>query len=69
MLASFLRQHGPANGQGSGRSPVERKREALVDARTKLGWTSLMMAQGIFFANAKKEYPVAAAILKQAGAH
>ena len=37
---------------------------AQVDAKTKLGWTPLMMAEGIFFANAKKEYPAAAAILK-----
>jgi uncharacterized protein len=39
---------------------------ARVDAKTKLGWTPLMMAEGIFFANAKKEFPAAAAILKQA---
>jgi hypothetical protein len=39
---------------------------AQVDAKTKLGWTPLMMAEGIFFANAKKEYPAAAAILRQA---
>jgi len=36
-----------------------------VHAKTKLGWTPLMMAEGIFFANAKKEYPAAAAILKK----
>ena len=30
------------------------------------GWTPLMMAGGVFFANAKKEYPAAAAILKKA---
>ena len=39
-------------------------RGARVDARTKLGWTPLMLAEGVFFANAKKEYPAAAALLK-----
>jgi uncharacterized protein len=39
---------------------------ARVDARTKLGWTPLMVAEGLFFANAKKEYPQAAAILTKA---
>jgi len=39
---------------------------ARVDAKTKLGWTPLMMAEGIFYANAKKEYPAAAALLRQA---
>jgi len=39
---------------------------AKVDAKTKLGWTPLDMAQGIFFANAKKEFPAAAEVLKQA---
>jgi ankyrin repeat protein len=43
------------------------ERGARVDAKTKLGWTPLMMAEGIFFANAKKEFPAAAAILRQAG--
>lgn len=38
---------------------------AQVDAKTKLGWTPLMVAEGVFFANAKKEFPQAAAILKQ----
>jgi len=37
---------------------------ADVNARTKLGWTPLMLAEGVFFANAKKEYPAAAAILR-----
>jgi ankyrin repeat protein len=37
---------------------------ARTDAKTKLGWTPLMLAEGVFFANAKKEYPAAAAILK-----
>jgi len=40
---------------------------ARVEAKTKLGWTPLDMAHGIFFANAKKEYPAAAEILKKAG--
>jgi ankyrin repeat protein len=35
---------------------------ARPDAKTKLGWTPVMMAEGIFFANAKKEYPAAAAL-------
>jgi len=39
---------------------------AQVDAKTKLGWTPLMVAEGVFFANAKKEFPPAAAILKKA---
>jgi ankyrin repeat protein len=41
-------------------------RGAKVDAKTKTGWTPLMLAGGVFFANAKKEYPAAAAILKKA---
>jgi ankyrin repeat protein len=39
-------------------------RGAQIDAKTKLGWTPLMLAEGVFFANAKKEYPAAAAILR-----
>jgi len=39
---------------------------AKLDAKTKSGWTPLMMAGGVFFANAKKEFPAAAAILKKA---
>lgn len=39
---------------------------AQVDAKNKLGWTPLMVAEGVFYANAKKEYPAAAAILKKA---
>jgi mannose-6-phosphate isomerase-like protein (cupin superfamily) len=31
-----------------------------------LGWTPLRVAQGVFFANAKKEFPAAEAILKKA---
>jgi ankyrin repeat protein len=41
-------------------------RGARLDARTRSGWTPLMMAGGVFFANAKKEFPAAAAILKKA---
>jgi ankyrin repeat protein len=39
---------------------------ARVDAKTKLGWTPLLVAEGVFFANAKKEFPHAAAIIKKA---
>jgi ankyrin repeat protein len=42
---------------------------ARADDKTKLGWTPLLVAEGVFFANAKKEFPPAAAILKQALAH
>ena len=41
-------------------------RGARPDARTVLGWTPLRVAQGVFFANAKKEFPAAEAILKKA---
>lgn len=39
---------------------------AKLDARTRSGWTPLMLAGGVFFANAKKEFPAAAEILKKA---
>ena len=39
---------------------------ARVDDKTKLGWTPLLVAEGVFFANAKKEFPQAAAILRNA---
>jgi Ankyrin repeats (3 copies) len=39
---------------------------ARLDAKTRSGWTPLMLARGVFFANAKKEFPAAAAILKKA---
>jgi len=39
---------------------------ARLDAKTKLGWTPLLVAEGVFFANAKKEFPQAAAILRKA---
>jgi ankyrin repeat protein len=41
-------------------------RGARLDAKTALGWTPLQVAEGVFFANAKKEFPAAAAILKKA---
>jgi uncharacterized protein len=39
---------------------------ADVNAKTILGWTPLKVAEGVFFANAKKEFPQAAAILRKA---
>jgi ankyrin repeat protein len=39
---------------------------ADVNAKTVLGWTPLKVAEGVFFANAKKEFPQAAAILRKA---
>ena len=39
---------------------------AKLDAKTKSGWTPLMMCSGVFFANSKKDFPAAAAILKKA---
>jgi ankyrin repeat protein len=39
---------------------------ADVNATTVLGWTPLKVAEGVFFANAKKEFPQAAAILRKA---
>jgi uncharacterized protein len=39
---------------------------ARVDTKTKAGWTPLAVAEGVFFANAKKEYPVAADIIRKA---
>jgi ankyrin repeat protein len=39
---------------------------ARVDVKTKLGWTPLLVAEGVFFANAKKEFPQAAAIIRKA---
>ena len=41
-------------------------RGARPEERTVLGWTPLRVAQGVFFANAKKEFPAAEAILKKA---
>jgi len=39
---------------------------ARAGEKTKLGWTPLLVAEGVFFANAKKEFPQAAAILRKA---
>jgi uncharacterized protein len=39
---------------------------ADVEAKTTLGWTPLLVAEGVFFANAKKEFPEAAEILRTA---
>lgn len=39
---------------------------AKLDAKTRSGWTPLMLTGGVFFANAKKDFPEAAAILKRA---
>ena len=53
----------------SGQSEIVKflvERGAKLDAKTKTGWTPLMLAGGVFFANAKKEYPAAAEILKTA---
>jgi ankyrin repeat protein len=41
-------------------------RGARLDATTVLGWTPLDVAEGVFFANAKKEFPPAAGILRKA---
>ena len=38
---------------------------ARANEKTKLGWTPLLVAEGVFFANAKKEFPQAAAILRK----
>ena len=42
---------------------------ANVNAKTNLGWTPLMVAEGVFFANAKNEFPAAAEILRKARAN
>jgi hypothetical protein len=39
---------------------------ALPDAKNKLGWTPMMLAEGAFYANAKKEFPAEADILRKA---
>jgi ankyrin repeat protein len=41
---------------------------ADVNAHNRLGWTPLMITQGIFMANSKKEFPREADLLKKAGA-
>jgi len=37
---------------------------AQIDATTKLGWTPLMLADGVFVSNTKKEFPETAAYLR-----
>jgi ankyrin repeat protein len=39
---------------------------ADLNAKSRLGWTALTLTKGIFMANSKKEFPVAAEILKKA---
>jgi hypothetical protein len=39
---------------------------AKVDAKNQVGWTPLMMTKGLFLANAFKEFPAAAKILRDA---
>jgi ankyrin repeat protein len=39
---------------------------ADVNVKTPLGWTPLLVAEGVFCCNAKKEFPQAAAIIKKA---
>ena len=41
---------------------------ADVNATNELGWTPYMMTQGLFLANARKEFPIAAEMLIEAGA-
>jgi len=41
-------------------------RGARAEDKTKLGWTPLLVAEGVFFANAKKEFPQAAEIIRKA---
>ena len=42
------------------------ERGADVRAKTSLGWTPLNVAEGVFCCNAKKEFPAAAAIIREA---
>ena len=42
------------------------ERGADVRTKTTLGWTPLDVAEGVFCCNAKKEFPAAAAIIRQA---
>jgi ankyrin repeat protein len=39
---------------------------ADVAAKTRLGWTPIKVAEGVFCCNAKKEFPAAAALIRQA---
>ena len=38
---------------------------ARVDARNKLGWTALMLAEGVFTSNTEKSWPSTAALLRK----
>ncbi len=38
---------------------------AQVDAKNRLGWTPLMLANGVFVSNTKKEFPEIAVLLKK----
>jgi hypothetical protein len=42
------------------------ERGARPDTTTPLGWTALKVAEGVFCCNAKKEFPAAAALIRQA---
>jgi hypothetical protein len=39
---------------------------ANIDAKTKTGWTALMMTRGVFLANTGRQFPEAEAILTKA---
>ncbi len=39
---------------------------AQLDIKSKAGWTPLMTAGGVFFANARRNFPVAEEILRKA---
>jgi hypothetical protein len=39
---------------------------AKIDAKTKLGWTPLMMTRGVFLANTGRLFPATEAILTKA---
>ena len=46
---------------------ADRKADIKVwNRKNKQGWTPLLVAEGVFFANAKKEFPQAAAIIRKA---
>ena len=38
---------------------------AQLDAKTRLGWTPLMLADGVFVSNTKKEFPAIASLLRK----
>ena len=38
---------------------------AKLDARNKLGWTALMLAEGVFTSNTEKSWPSTAALLRK----